>query len=248
MDISLSYSRISTYLDCPYKFFLAYIVGLPGIPRPYFSFGNSIHAALEEFHKPKLLPSDNSSEYLFGLYEKYWISDGFPDIETELRSKDEGRSILIGYHSWLEGKMPEVIDVEMNFSLKIDGLTITGYIDRIDRNQDGSVNLLDYKTGKTIPAALEDSDRLQLSIYSLAVSVLMNMQVRKASNLYLRQMALRSFEPSIVDIDRAREAISFVKKGIELKKFERCPNRFCPYCDFYQGCQGADVLHVEESF
>lgn len=246
--MTLSFSRISQYLECPYKFFLAYIVGLPGIPRSYFSFGKSVHSALEQFHKPKLLAYDSSLDSLLALYEKSWISEGFPDIETEIRCKDEGRSILIGYHNHLGGELPRVAEVEMNFKLEIEGVTLTGFIDRIDLNNDGSVNLVDYKTSKSIPAALENLDRLQLSIYSLAVSTLWNVKVRQASNLYLRQMALRSFEPVLPDFEKARELIGVVSKGITDKRFDRCPNRFCQYCDFYQGCQGSNVIHMEESF
>lgn len=244
----LSFSRISQYLECPYKFFLAYIVGLPGIPRSYFSFGKSVHSALEQFHRPKLLAVDMSLDSLLDLYDKNWISEGFPDIETELRCKDEGRSILIGYHNHLGGEMPRVAEVEMNFKIEVEGVTLTGYVDRIDLNADGSVNLLDYKTSKSIPAALENLDRLQLSIYSLAVSTLWNVNVRQASNLYLRQMALRNFEPTLPDFEKVREMISVVAEGISKKQFERCPNRFCQYCDFYQGCQGSNVIHLEESF
>jgi RecB family exonuclease len=249
VDITLSFSRVSTYLECPYKFFLAYIVGLPGIPRSYFSFGKSVHAALEEFHRPKLLPSDSDVEYLLSLYEKYWISEGFPDVETELRTKDEGRSILIGYHNNLAGNLPRVAEVEMNFRLKLGDIDITGYIDRIDQNEDGSVSLVDYKTSKSIPSTLEDLDRLQLSIYSLAISTLWNVKVRQASNLYLRQMVWRGFEPTLADIDMANETIQKVAKNIGEKQFDRCPNRYCQYCDFYQGCQGTNnVIHIEESF
>lgn len=248
MDITLSFSRVSQYLECPYKFFLAYVVGLPGIPRSYFSFGKSVHAALEEFHRPKLLTDDESLDWLLSLYEKNWVSEGFPDIETELRCKDEGRSILIGYHSHLDGSMPKVAEVEMNFKLSIDSVTLTGFVDRIDLNADGSVNLVDYKTSKSIPATLENLDRLQLSIYSLAISTLWNVKVRQASNLYLRQIAWRTFEPSLADFETAKEMINKVALGITQKKFDRCPNRFCQYCDYYQGCRGSNVIHLEESF
>lgn len=248
MDITLSFSRISQYLECPYKFFLAYIVGLPGIPRSYFSFGKSVHAALEEYHRPKLLSDDTSMDWLLSLYEKSWVSEGFPDIETELRCKDEGRSILIGYHNHLGGNMPKVAEVELNFKFAVDGIILTGFVDRIDLNDDGSVNLVDYKTSKSIPAVLENLDRLQLSIYSLAISSLWNVKVRQASNLYLRQIAWRTFEPTLADFETAREMINKVAQGITDKKFDRCPNRFCAYCDFYEGCRGSNVIHLEESF
>ena len=248
MDITLSFSRVSQYLECPYKYFLAYVVGLPGIPRSYFSFGRSVHAALEEFHRPKLLPNDSSQDWLLSLYEKYWVSEGFPDIESELRSKDEGRSILVGYHKSLDGKLPKVAGVEFNFKLPLDGVELTGFVDRIDHNEDGSVSLVDYKTSKSIPAVLENLDRLQLAIYSLAISTLWDVRVQTASNLYLRQMAWRSFEPSTQDIDMANDMIKKVACGIKNKEFKRCPNRFCAYCDYYQGCQGSSVIHMEESF
>jgi CRISPR/Cas system-associated exonuclease Cas4 (RecB family) len=48
----LSYSGFRAYTECPLKWKFLYIDRLPELPRGYFSFGRSIHSALEEFVAP----------------------------------------------------------------------------------------------------------------------------------------------------------------------------------------------------
>ncbi|MDE1820288.1 MAG: PD-(D/E)XK nuclease family protein [Euryarchaeota archaeon] len=48
----LSYSGFSAYEECPLRWKFRYIDKLPELPRGYFSFGRSIHSALEEFVGP----------------------------------------------------------------------------------------------------------------------------------------------------------------------------------------------------
>jgi len=51
--------------------------------------------------------------------------------------------------------------------VQIAGTKLTGRIDRVDRAPDGSVVIVDYKTGKA--RSQEDADEsLQLSIYAMA--------------------------------------------------------------------------------
>ncbi len=48
----LSYSGFRAYSECPLRWKFMYIDRLPETPRGYFSFGRSIHSALEELVKP----------------------------------------------------------------------------------------------------------------------------------------------------------------------------------------------------
>ncbi|UJA19625.1 hypothetical protein HJD18_04965 [Thermoleophilia bacterium SCSIO 60948] len=55
--------------------------------------------------------------------------------------------------------------------LELDGLTLHGKIDRVDRAADGSGLVRDYKTGAKVAgrAQIEDDGKLQLQLYSLAL-------------------------------------------------------------------------------
>ncbi len=74
------------------------------------------------------------------------------------------RDFLAGTRS---APAPEVLHTEEWFDVQIAGTKVAGRIDRMDRTADGSVAIVDYKTGKA--RSQEDADEsLQLSIYAMA--------------------------------------------------------------------------------
>ncbi len=67
------------------------------------------------------------------------------------------------------------IGFEVGFGLALDDaevgtIRLNGYIDRIDRNADGTIEITDYKTGRPRSQADVDRDE-QLSTYALALAL-----------------------------------------------------------------------------
>ena len=69
-DRPLSISQIQTYLLCPLKYRFTYI---DRIPKPWrsasLSFGSSVHAALEWFHKERLAGRNPQSPEVLAVFE-----------------------------------------------------------------------------------------------------------------------------------------------------------------------------------
>ncbi|MCK5743641.1 MAG: PD-(D/E)XK nuclease family protein [Caldisericia bacterium] len=248
MDLKLSYSKISSYMQCPYKYYLAYIVKLPTEPKPYFSFGHSLHKILEWLHKPKIFSSTISVDEILREYNNCWVSMGFTSIDEEARYKEIGRSILISYWDKMNGNFHPAFEVEKRFSFEPDelpGVTLTGIIDRIDLTESGELTLMDYKTGKWIPSDADAMDTLQLTIYAIAVSRLWGKPVSRVSNLFLREQKEVSFVPDEHRMKQAMNEIVDVIDGIRNKRFETKTNRFCNWCDYHNRCKTTSVLSVE---
>lgn len=248
MALSLSFSQISTYLECPYRYYLSYIIKLPGLPKPYFSFGSSIHSALEKLHKPRLIPEKSSLSQLVTWYEESWVSDGYADIETEAKAKEEGKALLVSYFEKYGQSIVPAVDVEKRFKLMMGEITINGVIDRIDRGEDDKLRIIDYKTGNYIPIELGPAEKLQLTIYTIAVGSIYQNKVEKATYLYLKSSVEMSFVPSDDDLASAINTIETVASQIKEGIFPRCKNKFCPWCDYYQSCNKTSVIHVKEGF
>ena len=49
-DMTWSYSRVKSFEDCPYKWFLKYIVGLHGKRMFFADYGTFMHKLMESFH------------------------------------------------------------------------------------------------------------------------------------------------------------------------------------------------------
>ena len=91
-----SYSKISTFLECPKRYSFQYIQRLPTIPRPYFSFGSSMHNTLKEFHR---FDTCCSFEQLNEIYRGQWIKEtGYASPKEEQEYFELGLSLLSVYH------------------------------------------------------------------------------------------------------------------------------------------------------
>ena len=60
--------------------------------------------------------------------------------------------------------------MEHTFELDVDGVRWIGRADRIERTSRGTVRIVDYKTGSTLPTRAEAAGSLQLGFYSLAAA------------------------------------------------------------------------------
>src|SRR5437870_1968898 len=95
--ITLSHSSIHMYLECPQKWKLKYIDKLPEKPKHFFSFGKSIHSAMEFFYSVETLPAP-SLENVLEFYRNNWISEGYSGPEQEEDYRAQGRIIIEEYY------------------------------------------------------------------------------------------------------------------------------------------------------
>jgi ATP-dependent helicase/nuclease subunit B len=94
------------------------------------------------------------------------------DLVAALESARTERAIA-ALLAWEARRAPfQVVDVERPVQLRIDGWSLKGRLDRVDRLEDGSLVIVDYKTG-TLPASAGwFSDRLrfpQMPAYTLSL-------------------------------------------------------------------------------
>ena len=158
---SYSPTSIDTYLRCKLQFYFKYILQLSeqaDFEQNYerLDIGNFIHEFLEEtFHKG--LNKDELTTNSFPEYQK--ILDR--ELETFFKQHETGKIFLLKklikkrlcdfYENETRRDFKEIIEAESKFISKIE---INGAIynlklkiDRIDKNNDGSLYIIDYKTG-----------------------------------------------------------------------------------------------------
>ena len=152
---TLSVTEITTWLRNPYAIYAKHILNLKKLEELDAELdasdrGNMIHAALEKFTRdyPAQLPIDAVPRLLaigrevFASAEQnprirsFWWAR-FVDIakwfvDTQRKRIEDGTRIVA----------PEVAGIML-----IDGLTLKGRADRIDQLSDGTLSIIDYKTG-----------------------------------------------------------------------------------------------------
>src|SRR3989344_1428422 len=173
-----SYSKLSTYEQCPGKYKLRYIDNIkPEIEHTIESFlGKAVHAALEYLYNQKmrgtLLALDDVMEY----YANYWnekYSDDFLIVKQGLTSEDymnKGIHFLARYYVRHAPFADKTLAIEKKIflSLRFDA-DLIGFVDRLSYNEKEDLyEVHDYKTGALKTQKQADVDR-QLALYSLAL-------------------------------------------------------------------------------
>ena len=231
-----TYSKLSTYLQCPLKYKYIYIDRLDKkyrVPKPFLSFGNSMHKALYHFFK---MPVDERTKTaLQQILRKVWIRD---DYTSESEERDFGLKGIDQLNDFYEKEdiTLKPLYLEKYFSIRIDDYMLTGKIDRIDETDSG-YEIIDYKTGNYIMTPDELKKDMQLPIYLLAAKYDLELPVSKLTYLYLSDVKRVSVAAAEIDIDMLKQQLIEIMKTIESDtEFRPKDNIFCPYCEFSVIC------------
>lgn len=231
----LSYSSISQYLECPLKYKFIYIDRFLKAKKPSLSFGDSLHQALHYFYDTKI-PQPPSLEELLRFYQDIWVKDGYGSEDEEKQYFEYGKHILSEFYNRHIKGFHIPFAVEDIFNTEMDGIAVTGKIDRIEKLPDGRIEIIDYKSNKK-PFTLDKLKReSQLSMYQIGAKKKYGLKVEKLTFYHLRSQTPFSVGSHPKEqIDTLRKQIIEVADGIQKEKFEPKRNNYCP-CEFAQHC------------
>lgn len=257
-----SFSQFTAFEKCPLQYKFAHILRVPHRGTAVFSFGKTIHHSLYEFIKSFIekrdinqtdlfqsnlassLKIDASKELknLLEIYENSWIDEWYEDKKQKQEYYKLGKEILKNFLKDFIKDPPKIIiaqgilGLEMDFRLKINNDTIRGKIDRIDELPDGTLEIIDYKTG-AVKEKLQKKDREQLLIYQLAGKEILDQMPEKMSFYYLNDNKKLSFTST--EQEREEFKLKLIDKIEKIKKsdFKATPGWHCKFCDFKDICE-----------
>jgi len=258
----LSYSQIETFQTCPLHYKLKYIYKIPTKETASQSFGTSIHNTLREFYQavnnqPSFAKADsiatrakeraNLEKIILEMFARNWVTEGYENKSHKEKFYQKGKDYLLGYLK--NGFHPEIktLTTEQTFVVPLStkysvlgtrSLKIGGRIDRVDDLGNGSIEIIDYKTGAKLPTQKEVDKNLQLSFYALAATKIASALFGKSpeqiklSLYYLDTQEKISTTRTAKDLENAADEISEIRNEIEQSDF-KCNNNF--FCQ--QGCE-----------
>ncbi len=167
-----SYSRLESFENCPYGWYLRYLEKEPSYMLFYTAYGKFMHELLAEYYGGKATP--NELEIFFLTNFKKRVPFCGISTKTVLNTFDKGVRFLRS----LKPLPIRVVSVEEKFDFKIGNLCFTGIIDLLCENN-GEFYIIDHKSKNLKPRSnrakptLNDIeiDRMlkQLYLYSAAV-------------------------------------------------------------------------------
>jgi putative RecB family exonuclease len=233
--MKLSYSSINTYETCPAKYRFQYQDKLPTSGSPALTFGDVLHRTLYRFHN-RPVPVAPSLDELLEMLTDEWSGDAFLDHSEEQLYVDHARQILTDYHRANADSFRIPAALEFRFTVEIEGVSLNGMIDRMDRIPGGGYEIIDYKTNRRLPPkAVVDRD-LQLSLYYLAAREIWGIQPERLTLYYLLPGQRMSTFRTPADADDLRRRIATVAERIAAGMFEPKQNPLCDWCDFQPLC------------
>ena len=165
----LSPSDALGYDRCPRQFALGRLLDVSAGGSPYLTFGALIHTVLENAERQAAREDRPSTldEALTILGSQISRHD-FGADSLRYAWLRRGQELLEKlYNGWPQPAGSPVL-LEQPVRLELGGTTWLGRIDRIERNPDSALRIVDYKTGKTPPTKEEARNSLQLGFYYLA--------------------------------------------------------------------------------
>ena len=241
----LSYSQIDTFQTCPMHYKLKYIYKVPTPPSASQSFGTAMHATLKNFFEEVRGGIKPSDKLLYDLLEKNWVKEGFKSKSHEKEFFQKAKLYLSGFLK--NGFNPKILPValEQPFIVPIGkDLKIGGRVDRVDDLGGGEIEIIDYKTGATIPTQRDVDKNLQLSFYALAATKIMAAPFGKTpdkvklSLYYLDEQEKISTTRTAKQLEDAVTEIFKVRDEIEKSDFKCSGHMFCQgNCEFALFCK-----------
>jgi DNA helicase II / ATP-dependent DNA helicase PcrA len=236
LGATLSASAVETYETCPLQFKFEREWRLSRQVHAAMQYGAAMHRVLRIYYDSVRMGRTRSGDELLQLFRD---DEGMSKIQDEYQrglylkqGEEQLRDFLAGTRS---ASPPEVLHTEEWFDVQIAGTKVAGRIDRMDRAPDGSVNIVDYKTGKA--RSQEDADEsLQLSIYAMAA--------REKWDYRVGALVFHNLEGNVpvvskrtdFQLEEARERVLTVARGIAAGNFEAKSGFYCNFCAFRGLC------------
>ena len=192
--ILISNTSINTFYNHKEEYKKKYIeqVKSPTKSSKNLSFGNSLHSSLNEFNL--LNPEEQTLIALERLLNKNWITDGYNSTEEMLNSFVRAKNIFSNYFKNRKDFGKTLLSEDMVYYNVNNSLTICGKIDRVFINNDGKIELVDYKTGNNTNLMIDINTDIQLPLYIVLLKHRLNIVPDIISYYYLTSNSKISLE------------------------------------------------------
>jgi putative RecB family exonuclease len=227
----------------------SYEMGLHEPPTEATERGTAVHKALETFYTAE--PSERTPERLSCAVTHAIEVAKYPEMIVHAEVEELAHQIFKAE----DPTSVTVIRNEQKLEQEVGGYLLRGIIDRVDLESDGTITLVDYKTGKP-PNKRDENDRLRaLMLYAKLWEEWDGRIVSTVKLLYLRGTDKKRV-PIVVAKHVTEAGVSFASARLaaigdaistarETGIFGPNVTPLCAYCPFRDRCPEGDTYLLE---
>jgi len=161
-DVRLSPSQVESFAKCGLRWLLESAAGVNS-PSVLRHFGIVIHAAAA-------LAADGADDAdITKRIDEAWRHLDFGSAWYSTKQREQAERMVRKFLDWHRANPRRLVTVEQELAVSIGRVQITGRVDRLEQDADGSAVVVDLKTGSGRPADEELDRHPQLGVYQLAV-------------------------------------------------------------------------------
>ncbi|MDE3064255.1 MAG: PD-(D/E)XK nuclease family protein [Acidobacteriota bacterium] len=241
----LSPSRLQDFRACPRRFQHASIDRLPQPASYAATKGRLVHHVFE--HLYQLPPEERTREAAHDLVTPACVAVLSDDVRADLEMDDDLESRLRAeadaiVESYFAMEDPREVDhqgVELRVTATIDDVPMLGILDRLDRDEEGNLVIVDYKTG-SLPNRRYDSQTFaNTELYAALCEAGLGERPTRIRLLYVAQGETleRPVTEPVLRARREAAAVSWqrITRYYDDGEFPATPSanacRFCAYRD-----------------
>ena len=168
-EVIYSFSRLKLFNDCRHAYWLSYEMKSQKKVNIYSEIGTEIHEILENIQSGKDIDVEKRVEMFEDKVDECEIF-GIEFVNDNIKNKYiENINHCLRNFKPLQGVK---FEVEKEISLELEGHKLTGFIDLIIHNEDGTVSIIDFKTSSKYAKKDLEKNANQLILYGLALEEL----------------------------------------------------------------------------
>ncbi len=236
-NLTLSASSIKSYERCPLQFKFNKIMHIPQHTNTALDLGSVIHGIAEEFGKKRMGGQEYGLDGGMEMFKNEWRAKPYRGGISEDITINRTEEMLGNYLRWDRESKNTLQKTEENFRVNIGGMEFKGKIDRLEKNQDGEYEIVDYKTGKSKLSKAKARTDPQLNIYAEAIRAKHGRLPAKASLFYLELGKVVEYDITSESVEESMESITEMKNEILKENFEATPGSACRQCGYTSICK-----------